>query len=192
MTAEATRAGGRPRLSLLELIRSDLAAKSAWLYEGSSRKLLLKTLLTDGTMAMLVYRLMQWSRRRRLPVLEMICNKVNVVACRCIIGRGADFGPGLVLVHADGVVINGAVRGGRGVTIEHQVTVGAEGRLSPVLGDGVFLGAGCKVVGAVRVGDHAKVGANAVVIADVPPHATAVGVPARIIRRDFEGAEGTP
>jgi serine O-acetyltransferase len=75
------------------------------------------------------------------------------------------------------------VRGGCGIYLEHQVTLGAEQRRSPVLGDNIFIGAGAKVIGAVTVGDGARIGANAVVIDDVPPHATAVGVPARMVQR---------
>ena len=59
---------------------------------------------------MILYRLMQWSRRRRLTPLEFLFNKLNVICCNCIIGRGAEFGPGFVLIHSTGVVINGAVR----------------------------------------------------------------------------------
>ena len=91
---------------------------------------LLKVLLTDGTPAMILYRLMQWSRRWRLVPLEMIVNRLNTVFCNCIIGRGAEFGPGFVLIHATGVVINGRVRAGSNVYIEHQVTIGAERRES--------------------------------------------------------------
>ena len=111
----------------------------------------------------------------------MLFNKLNVVFGGCIIGRGADFGPEFVLVHSQGVVINTAVRGGRHVVVEHQVTLGAEKGLAPVLGDNVFVGAGAKVIGGVRVGHGAKIGANAVVVNDVPDGATAVGVPARMV-----------
>jgi serine O-acetyltransferase len=89
----------------------------------------------------------------------------------------------LILIHADGVVINGKVRAGSGVAIEHQVTLGADSSGGcPRLGDGVFIGAGAKVLGAITIGDGARVGANAVVVHDVPPHSTVVGVPARIVR----------
>src|SRR5205823_4929520 len=100
----------------------------------------------------------------------MVFNRLNTTCCGCIIGRGAEFGPGFVLVHSIGVVINGSVRGGSDVTIEHQVTIGAEKRGSPVIGTGVFIGAGAKILGAVAIGDGAKVGANAVVVRDVPPN----------------------
>jgi serine O-acetyltransferase len=86
-----------------------------------------------------------------------------------------------VLIHSHGIVINGNVRGGSHVYLEHQVTIGAERRASPRLGDHVFVGAGAKIVGAVTIGSHCRIGANAVVISDIPDHATAVGVPARVV-----------
>jgi serine O-acetyltransferase len=138
---------------------------------------------------MIVYRMMQWARRWRLSPLEMLFNKLNAVCCNCIIGRGAEFGPGFVLIHATGVVINGLVSGGSNVSIEHQVTIGAEGRRSPVLGQGVFIGAGAKIIGPVTVGNGARIGANAVVVHDVPEYATAVGVPARVVRRQGSVAD---
>jgi serine O-acetyltransferase len=96
-----------------------------------------------------------------------------------------------VLIHSTGIVINGRVRGGEHVYLEHQVTIGAEGRESPVLGDRVFVGAGAKIVGAVQIGSDARIGANAVVIDDVPAGATAAGVPARVVRmRDVQSKIG--
>ena len=169
-------------MSLVGLIVSDLRAKAEWCYEGVSFGALLKVVLTDGTPAMVLYRLMQGSRRWHLAPFEMLFNRLNAILCNCIIGRGAEFGPRFVLVHATGVVINGSVRGGSGVHLEHQVTIGAERRQSPVLGDGVFVGAGAKVLGSVHVGNGARIGANAVVVHDVPAHATVVGIPARVVR----------
>lgn len=165
----------------VRLVLSDLRAKAEWCYESARWPAVIKVLLTDGTPAMIWYRLMQAARRWRLAPLEMMFNRVNTMCCGCIIGRGAEFGPGFVLIHSLGVVINGNVRGGSGVKIEHQVTIGAEKRHSPVLGDGVFIGAGAKVIGPVRVGDGAKIGANAVVLNDIPTGATAVGIPARVV-----------
>jgi serine O-acetyltransferase len=167
---------------LFTLIASDVSAKAEWCYSDTRWQAIVKTLLTDGTAAMLGYRLMQWARRWHLTPLEMIFNKLNAVCCNCIIGRGADFGPGFVLIHSTGVVINGRVRGGEHVYIEHQVTIGAEGRQSPRLGDRVFLGAGAKIVGPVSIGNDTRIGANAVVVDDIPSGATAVGIPAKVVR----------
>lgn len=166
----------------LRLISSDVKAKARWLYESDTRAAQLKTLATDGTAAMVLYRLMQGSRRAGLLPLEMVFNKLTGVVGGAIIGRGAEFGPGFVLVHSQGVVINGAVRGGRDVKIEHQVTIGAEKRQSPIIGDGVFIGAGAKIVGPVTIGAGARVGANAVVVHDVAENTTVVGIPAKPTR----------
>jgi serine O-acetyltransferase len=131
---------------------------------------------------MMIYRLMQWSRRWRLVPLELMCNKFNAIFGQCIIGRGAEFGPGFVLIHSQGVVINGAVHGGSNIYIEHQVTIGAERNQTPILGSDIFIGAGAKILGAISIGDGAKIGANAVVVEDVAPHTTVVGIPARVVR----------
>jgi serine O-acetyltransferase len=170
-------------MPLIRTILGDLRAKALWCYESERWPAILKTLGTDGTPSMILYRLMQWSRHRRLIPLEWIFNRMNSMLCDCIIGRGAEFGEGFVLIHSIGIVINGSVSGGRNVFLEHQVTIGAERRQAPRLGDDVFVGAGAKIIGAVRVGDGAKVGANAVVVADVPAHSTVVGIPARVVRR---------
>ena len=174
------------RLHVFRLMHSDLIAKSEWLYGSKGCRQLLKTLLTDGTLAMLLYRIMQACQRVGLSPLAMVFNKLNIVFGNCIIGRGATFGPGFVLVHSNGVVINTAVVGGRNVKIEHQVTIGAERGASPILGDDIFIGAGAKILGSIRVGSRVRIGANAVVVKDVPDDVTAVGVPARYLTRADE------
>jgi serine O-acetyltransferase len=174
------------RPGLFGLIASDLRAKAEWNYGRVAFVTLVKVMLTDGTAAMIWYRLMQWARRWRLVPLELLFNRINTFYCNCIIGRGAEFGPGFVLIHGTGIVINGGVRGGSNVRLEHQVTIGAERRQNPVLGDDVFIGAGAKVIGPVAVGSGARVGANAVVVHDVPDRATVVGIPARVVRQRDE------
>jgi serine O-acetyltransferase len=169
-------------MRFVRLIASDVKQKALWNYEDSSGRSCLKALLTDGTFAMLLYRLMQASRRWHLWPLEFFFNKLNAVLGQCIIGRGAQFGPGFVLIHSQGVVINSRVVGGDNVRIEHQVTIGAEKGETPRLGNNIFIGAGAKILGPISIGDGARIGANAVVLDDVPPHCTAVGIPARIVR----------
>jgi serine O-acetyltransferase len=175
-------------LKTLRAIGADLRAKAKWSYESDRLPAIVKTLATDGTMAMILYRLMQSSRAHGLAPLEMVFNKMNSVLGGCIIGRGAEFGPGFVLIHSDGVVINGTVKAGSNVHIEHQVTIGAERRQSPEIGSDVFIGAGAKIIGSVKIGDGARIGANAVVLHDVPPHTTVVGIPARPVRRRSDEA----
>jgi serine O-acetyltransferase len=168
-------------MNLFSLLASDICSKAEWLYEDSSPRSILKTLLTDGTFAMVVYRLMQASQRCHIAPLAMFFNKLNVIFGNCIIGRNADFGPGFVLIHSMGVVINSDVKGGKCIKIEHQVTIGAERYKSPKLGDNVFVGAGAKIIGSVTIGNNVKIGANAVVTKDIPDDVTAVGIPAKSI-----------
>ena len=179
--------GDADRRGLFGLLRADMLAKAEWLYGSRTGRALMKTAVTDGTLAMVLYRLMQASQRIGLSPLAMVFNKLNVIMGGCIIGRQAEFGAGFVLIHSNGVVINSAVKGGRDVKVEHQVTIGADRGVSPILGDDVFIGAGAKILGAIRVGSRVRVGANAVVVKDVPDDMTAVGVPARYLPRKAEG-----
>ena len=166
----------------MSALQEDLKAKARWLYQSDSTAACLKVCLTDGSFAMLAYRSMQFCQHYKLVPLTWLCNKLNTWFGQCVIGRGAEFGPRFVLIHSQGVVINGSVRGGEDIYLEHQVTIGAEGRQAPVLGSRIFIGAGAKIIGPVQIGDDVKIGANAVVTRDLPDGATAVGVPARVVR----------
>ena len=94
-----------------------------------------------------------------------------------------DIGGGLRLPHPTGIILHPDAVLGPNCQLFHQVTLGlVEDREGvPVLGGHVDIGAGARILGPIRIGDHARVGANAVVLRDVPAGATAVGVPARII-----------
>lgn len=167
----------------LVLVRSDLRRKAEWCYQRGDARAVAKALLSDGTASMLLYRLQQSARAHGLGPLEALWSRLNTIFCDCTIGRGAELGPGFVLIHANGVVINGMVRGGSNILIEHQVTIGAERRTAPRLGSDIFIGAGAKILGSVTIGDGAKIGANAVVVRDVEAQTTVVGVPARPVQK---------
>jgi serine O-acetyltransferase len=105
-------------------------------------------------------------------------------------------GPGLVIPHTHGTII-GAGHVGRNVTIYQQVTLGAkladfnfDLAQRPHICDRVIITAGAKILGPVRIGEGAVIGANAVVLCDVPPMSVAVGIPARILKRTDVGEEG--
>lgn len=174
-------------LNALRMLREDLLEKARWCYRSEGPVAMAKTLMSDGTSAMVLYRLMQASHEARLLPLSIVFNKLNSIVNQCVIGRGTQFGPGFVIIHANGVVINGEVRGGSNVRIEHQVTIGNVGQgMSPILGDDIYIGAGAKVIGSIAIGDGVKVGANAVVVHDVAPETTVVGIPARPVKRRAE------
>ena len=100
------------------------------------------------------------------------------------IDPAANLGEGLRMPHPTGIVIHRDAIVGPNCLIMQQVTLGQlAGEGAPTLGANVYVGAGAKVLGAVVIGDGARIGANAVVLEDVPAGCTAVGVPARIVRK---------
>ena len=98
---------------------------------------------------------------------------------------GATIGRRVFIDHGMGIVIGETAEIGDDCTLYHGVTLGGtswnKGKRHPTLGQGVVIGAGAKILGPILVGDGAKIGSNAVVVRDVPPGATAVGIPARIV-----------
>jgi serine O-acetyltransferase len=128
-----------------------------------------------------VYRMAAWCNRHHVRALPTILERVNLVMFGIEISSGVPIGPGLYIAHPAGTVIM-ARRIGANSSFIHAVTLGMrETHEFPVLGDGVMVGAGARVLGGITLGDGCTVGANAVVITDVPDGATAVGVPARVL-----------
>ena len=163
-------------------LRMDLCARSIWYYGRTGKLLSFRMLFVDGALCTALYRLMRTLKRCRLGPLAAIVYKLNVLLTHAVIGRNADLGPGLVILHSVGVVINSAVRSGSNLIVESCATIGAEKAKVPVLGDRVFVGSGAKIIAGVRIGDCARIGANAVVLKDIPAGATAVGVPAQVVK----------
>jgi serine O-acetyltransferase len=121
------------------------------------------------------------------PVIPHFFTYLNIVMFGLEVTPKCEVGPGVLISHPVGCVI-GASRVGRNVTFVHAVMVGAivpdnefNPALRPVIGDNVILGAGCRVLGGVEVGEGATVGANSLVIRSVPPNTTVMGVPAKVI-----------
>ncbi len=98
----------------------------------------------------------------------------------------AKIAPGVFIDHGDGVVIGETAEVGTGTVIYQGCTLGGTGKETgkrhPTVGENCVISAGAKILGNITIGDYAKVGAGAVVLRDVPPHATVVGVPARVVR----------
>jgi serine O-acetyltransferase len=145
--------------------------------------------------AIMAYRLAHWLHTRL--GFRLVARIVSVLArfwTGVEIHPGALIGKGFFLDHGAGVVIGETATIGDYCVMFHNVTLGGtgkyRGRRHPSVGDHVFIGTNAILLGPIRVGDHAKVGANAFVInRDVPPHCTAVGTPARIVKRDGEATD---
>lgn len=109
--------------------------------------------------------------------------------CRFLTGieihPGATIGDGLFIDHGTGIVIGETAEIGKNVTLYQGVTLGGTGKESgkrhPTIGNNVVIATGAKVLGSFKVGDHAKIGAGSVVLKEVPPHATVVGIPGRVV-----------
>lgn len=101
---------------------------------------------------------------------------------------GAKIGKGVFIDHGSGVVIGETTEIGDGCTIYQGATLGGtgkeKGKRHPTLGKNVLVGTGAKILGPFKVGDNAKIAANAVVLEEVPPNSTAVGVPARVVKQN--------
>lgn len=99
---------------------------------------------------------------------------------------GAKIGKGLFIDHGTGVVIGETAEVGDNVTMFHGVTLGGtgkeKGKRHPTIGNNVFIGSGAKILGNIKVGDNSKIGANAVILKDVPSNVTIVGVPGKIVK----------
>lgn len=132
----------------------------------------------------LAHRLWSSGPGGRLPALLLAQAARSVTGVE--IHPGARIGRRFFIDHGMGVVIGETAEVGDDVMLYHGATLGGRSmertKRHPTVGDGVVIGAGARVLGPVAIGDQAQVGANAVVVADVPAHATAVGVPARVRR----------
>jgi len=181
----------RPRF--LSRLRTDLVAKSIFFHGKAGRWRTLAMVVKDGSMATVLYRLAHALGRARLGLLAAVVYKVNAMLTGAVIGRRAEIGPGLVILHSHGIVINSSVRAGRNLVLGNNVTIGTEKGKTPVIGDNVYVGTGAVIIGGIRVGNRARIGANAVVNKDVPDGGTAVGVPARVIKvRSLEESLAEP
>lgn len=164
----------RPLPGLITLIREDLTANRGY---------------KKSQFVLAFFRVAQhlrdnWSGPAVLPA--RVVGFIYEVVVEWVIGieipLAARIGRRPRIYHGVGIVINGAVEIGDDVVLRHGVTIGnnGEGASVPLLGNGVDIGTGASILGSIAIGDHAKIGAHAVVTHDVPKGATAVGVPARL------------
>lgn len=151
-----------------------------------------------GFWAMLVYRFGRWRykiepRLLRLPfsLLYKILKVFSQIATGIELPCETQVGKRFKIEHFGGIIISGDAVIGDDVIVRNGVTIGLKNtneRGSPIIGNRVDIGAGAKILGKITVGDDSIIGANAVVIKDVPPHSLAVGVPARILPKKMRNS----
>jgi len=164
-------------------IRSDI--KAALERDPAARNALEVILCYPGVHALILYRLAHTLWRARLRLAARLLSQWARFVTGVEIHPGATIGHGLFIDHGMGVVIGETAEVGEDCTLYQGVTLGGTGthpgKRHPTLGNRVVVGAGAKVLGNITIGDNAAIGAGAVVVRPVPAHATAVGVPAKIV-----------
>lgn len=141
-----------------------------------------------GLHAVWGHRICHWLWKRKLKLLARWLSQINRFLTGIEIHPGAVIGGGLFIDHGMGVVIGETSEIGRNVTIYHGVTLGGvslkKGKRHPTIEDEVVIGAGAKILGAITIGECSRIGANAVVVKDVPRESVVVGVPGKVMHKE--------
>jgi serine O-acetyltransferase len=166
-----------------ESIRCDLHAVKE--RDSACNDFAVPFLYFKGFHALQAYRIAHWLWQHGREQLALFFqNRISGVFS-VDIHPAAHIGKGIMLDHATGIVIGETAVVGNNVSIMQSVTLGGTGKESgdrhPKVADGVLVSAGAKILGNIKIGEGAKIGAGSVVLTDVPPHTTAAGVPAKII-----------
>jgi serine O-acetyltransferase len=149
---------------------------------AGARHVVSTALTQDSYLILVLWRLRCGARRWRLPGVNHLLRRLQTVIFGIELGNDITLGRGVFFVHPIGIVVGGQARVGDRVRFMGSNTVGtAKDNGCPVVEDDAVLGAGARVLGPVRVGARAVIGANAVVLTDIPADAVAVGMPARVI-----------
>jgi serine O-acetyltransferase len=145
-----------------------------------------------GVHAIWGHRISHWLWNRGARLAARTFAELTRILTGVDIHPGAVIGSGLFIDHATGVVIGETAEIGDDVTLYHGVTLGGSGadtgKRHPTVGDRVIIGAGAKVLGAIKIGDDSRIGANAVVVKPVPSSSVVVGVPGQVISRAGRGS----
>ena len=145
-------------------------------------------MLYSGLHALIMYRISHALHKKGLKLGARAVSQLAKFLTGIEIHPGATIGKGLFIDHGSGVVIGETAIIGDNCTIYQGVTLGGTGKevgkRHPTLGDNVLVGAGAKLLGNFTVGSNSKIAAGAVVLGDVPENSTAVGIPAKVVRRD--------
>jgi len=145
-------------------------------------------LLYPGVHAVINHRVAHFLWNRKIPFLPRFLSQISRFCTGIEIHPGAQIGKGLFIDHGMGVVIGETTIIGNDVTLFQGVTLGGTGKETgkrhPTLGNNIVIGAGAKVLGNIKIGSNSYIGANAVVIKEVPQNATVVGVPGRVTKQE--------
>lgn len=143
---------------------------------------------TPGIHAIFSHRIAHALYRQKLYFVARLISQISRFFTGIEIHPGAKIGKRLFIDHGMSIVIGETAEVGDDVTLFHEVTLGGtgkdKGKRHPTIGNNVFLSAGVKVLGPIVIGDNTKVGANAVVLHDLPANATAVGIPAKVVKQN--------
>ncbi|NTW02017.1 MAG: serine O-acetyltransferase [Oscillochloris sp.] len=168
--------------SAMRTLRDDVRAI---FHNDPAARNLAEVLLYPGLHAILSHRLAHAFWKQRIPFLPRFISQFSRFMTGIEIHPGATIGHSFFIDHGMGVVIGETAEIGNGVMLYQGVTLGGtgkqKGKRHPTLEDGVVVGVGASVLGAITISQGARIGGGAVVVKDVPPHSTAVGVPARIV-----------
>ena len=134
--------------------------------------------------AMKFYNVERWCYLQGLRVLAQMIYHMMQILLGCTIPPAADL-RGVTIAHFHGIVIHHRSRIGKGTTVYQHVTLGGRnGQGGPIVGENCILGTGCCILGNVTIGDNVHIGANSVVLNDIPSKCTVVGIPGRIVKRE--------
>ena len=172
---------------LLKSIRRDIQAARE--RDPAARNDIEVVLCYPGFHARQIHRLAHALHRGQHPLLARLVSHLNRAVTGIEIHPAAVVGEGLFIDHGMGVVIGETAEIGDGVMLYQGVTLGGTSRLHekrhPTLRDGVVVGAHAQLIGAIEIGEGARIGAGSVVVSDVPPYSTVVGVPGRVVTIRF-------
>ncbi len=173
---------------MFDMLRQDI--QSVFDRDPAARSAFEVALLYPGLHAVWGHRISHWLWTRNFKLLGRWVSQLVRGITGIEIHPGATIGPGFFVDHGMGVVIGETAEIGANVTLYHGVTLGGvslnKGKRHPTLEDGVVVGAGAKILGAITIGANSRIGANAVVVKSVPANAVVVGVPGQVVRRREE------
>jgi serine O-acetyltransferase len=165
---------------LKKLVNDALHLRTAARFGDDGKALARAVLTTDSYRILVMNRLREAARRWHVPLVNTVLRNVQQIYAGVEIGKDVTLGEGVYFVHPVGVVIGGDARIGDRVRFYGSNTVGtAKDDGYPTIEDDVWIGAGARILGPIRVGARSRIGANAVVLSDVPADHVAVGIPAK-------------